>query len=85
MPWQLRATGITYRQLDHWIRRGHLHPDNATAGSGIAREWSNDELAVAVRMARLVKAGLSPEHAARAAREGDEAWLSPNVKVVISA
>lgn len=80
-PDSLRHIPATYRQIDWWIRRGYLLPDNPNPGSGAARIWTNDELGVLRRMALLVKAGLSPEIAAKAARAGTEAWLSPSVKV----
>lgn len=83
IPDALRQTGISYRQLDYWVRQGWLRPEYPHAGSGTRREWTNDELDVAVRMAKLVKAGLAHDIAANVARKGSEAWLSPNVKVVI--
>ena len=85
LPSRLGHTGVSYRQVDHWVRRGWLRPDNPHGGPGSVRQWTNDELDVAVRMAQLVKAGLAPEVAAKAAREGAEAWLSPRVKVVIAS
>jgi DNA-binding transcriptional MerR regulator len=32
----------TYRQLDHWVRKGYLHPENPEPGSGSVRRFSVD-------------------------------------------
>lgn len=65
----LDACGITYRQLDYWVRRGYVHPrDRRKNSSGIPREFSDDELAVAARMGRLIDRGFTPKAAARIAR-----------------
>jgi DNA-binding transcriptional MerR regulator len=64
---QVLKRGLTYRQLDHWTRRGWLRPAH-TGGTGNARAWSQAELQIADLMRRLVAAGLTPEAAARAAR-----------------
>lgn len=61
--------GVTYRQLDHWVRRGYLRPDQPAPGSGNAREWSGDELRVAQLMACLKGAGFAPAAAADYARQ----------------
>jgi DNA-binding transcriptional MerR regulator len=49
------ATGITYRNLDHWVRRGVLLPDEdqARPGSGTARVWDPKEIALARLTASL--------------------------------
>lgn len=71
--------GITYRQLDFWERSGHIHalkrrkgkdasPVPVRAGSGFDRDWQDTEVAVAVNMARLVRAGFLPAIAAEIAR-----------------
>lgn len=62
---------VTYRQLDHWARRGFLHPEMDGDGSGYPRTWSADELRVAERMARLRRAGLDLEIAADLARSSE--------------
>lgn len=61
--------GITYRQLDYWVRQGYLHPrDRRKEGSGHPRDFSTGELAVAARMARLVDRGFNVKAAATIAR-----------------
>lgn len=59
--------GITYRQVDSWVRSGYLRPVGGV-GTGHLREFPSDEVIAAVRMGRLVKAGLSARVAARVAR-----------------
>lgn len=65
----LEEAGVSYRQLDYWVRRGYLRPEDALPGSGHSRAWSAHEIAVAREMKRLCDAGLSAELAARVARE----------------
>lgn len=64
-----RITGATYRQLDHWTRRGYLRPAEPTPGTGVPRSWPPQEVEVARVMARLVTAGVVPDRAAAVARE----------------
>jgi DNA-binding transcriptional MerR regulator len=59
--------GISYRQLDHWCRRGYLKPE-ANPGSGYGREFSDSEVEVAKLMAQLVHAGFQAGKAAKVAR-----------------
>jgi hypothetical protein len=58
---------ISYRQLDFWIRQGYLQPEGG-GRSGIARQWSEEEIAVLDRMISLVEEGYRPSAAARLAR-----------------
>lgn len=77
--------GVSYRQLDFWVRRGYLKPHNATPGSGYSRQWTPDEAAVATMMGRLVIAGFSPELAHRVARaRRDRMELAPGVFVEVT-
>jgi hypothetical protein len=64
----MERTGMTYRQLDHWVRQDYLRPVDANAGSGVARAWSESELQVASLMRRLVAVGFLPMAAAEHAR-----------------
>jgi DNA-binding transcriptional MerR regulator len=68
VPQELRDTGITYRQLDHWVTQGYLFAGGRT-GSGNPREWPLAEIEVARRMVRLVRAGLRPDVAAEVAAD----------------
>jgi DNA-binding transcriptional MerR regulator len=77
--------GITYRQLDYWTRKGHLHPLN-DVGTGIAREWTEAELEIARRMGRLTAAGVPVERAATFARN---TWprgeIAPGIVIEVTA
>lgn len=77
--------GISYRQLDYWVRRGYLRPGNADLGPGFRRTWDDDERRVATLMARLVRAGVSVEAAHRVARAGGSLELAPGVRVEVTA
>jgi hypothetical protein len=66
----LTIPGLTYRRLDHWARSGYIRPNEETPGSGIARTWADEEVAVLRRMVRLVYAGMVPPAAAELARRG---------------
>lgn len=62
----VRLAGISYRQLDHWARKGYL--PNVSRGSGAPRMWSEDAPFIAVEMVRLIGVGFTPEAAAEVAR-----------------
>lgn len=62
------AIGVTYRQLDYWVRKGYLEPENVECGSGHQRLFPPDEFAVALTMAHLVRGGFTVDQAARLAR-----------------
>lgn len=66
------ALGISYRRLDYWARRGLLRPEKEGGGSGCWRKWSDDEIAVARIMARLIDGGLGLDAAASIARAAIE-------------
>lgn len=79
----IRALGLTGRQVDYWTERGWLRTDDATPGTGHRRTFAPTELRVAAVMLTLTEAGLSPEAAHRAAR--NRGRLSPTVRVYMSA
>lgn len=73
--------GISYRQADHWCRKGYVRTrcnghevsegvwvSCSGGGSGHFRIIDDDEVDVLRTMARLVHAGIIPEVAARLAR-----------------
>jgi hypothetical protein len=80
----------SYRQLDHWTRRGWLRPDNGcTPGSGRPRRWSDAELRVADIISRLRLAGIEMETAVRVARHSGvsvpyEVTLAPGIVISVS-
>jgi hypothetical protein len=80
----LAAIGVTYRQLDYWVRTGRIRVDEPTPGSGQRRTWPDGELEVAARIGRLLKAGLSLAEAAHVARNPHaDVELAPGVHVRI--
>lgn len=81
VPASFRQAGMTYRQMDYWVRRGYLHPAESRPGSGNARVWPPEELEVGRRMAVLVQGGYTPATAARLAREG----AAPSAQQEVSA
>lgn len=62
--------GISYRQFDHWCRRGYI-PDVASKGSGNERELTRDQFAYVMKLAKLVKAGVNVHAAAEALKKLD--------------
>lgn len=73
--------GLSYRQLDFWVRKGYLQPVRSGLGRGHDRMFPASEVRVAAEMAALVSAGLSPAVAHHAVRNGGE--LAPGVRVVV--
>jgi len=79
------AEGVSYRQVDNWVRRGFLHPEITSTKNG-GRDvwtWPPAEQLVVVKMARLVAAGLRPEAAERVARSpsGMPVVLGPQIVI----
>lgn len=72
---------LTWRQADYWTRRGWLRPAVVSPGTGCARTWSAEELAVAEVMAGLVRLGFPPDLAHRVARFGGR--VAPGVIVSV--
>ena len=78
------TAGITYKQLDHWTRLGHLHPVGGS-GTGNSRAWTDDEVEIARRMGRLTAAGLPLGWSAQFARNGWPAGeLAPGILVSVT-
>jgi hypothetical protein len=61
---------VTYRQLDSWVRAGHIRADNP--GSGHARVLEDGEDQVLKLMGDLVDAGITVVRAAELARKAHE-------------
>lgn len=60
--------GITYRQLDYWIRRGLIEPiGDAQPGSGVGRQFDIDEVFTLTIVADLVRLGANLDSATRVA------------------
>jgi hypothetical protein len=70
--------GISYRQLDFWIRNKYIRA--AMPGSGVPRNITGAEFDVLRYMSTLVKAGVSARRAAVMARRlarGKDVALGP--------
>ena len=64
-----RLAGISYRQLDSWIRTGYITPSvKQTAGSGDPRRFAREDVARTRMTKRLLDIGVSWE---RLRRDGD--------------
>lgn len=64
--------GITYRQLDFWIRSRYVRPVLEAPGSGTARTFTDAEADVVKRMGLLTRLGLHVSCAHRIARSWAE-------------
>lgn len=54
-----RIAGCTYRQLDYWIRTGLIFPAVQADGSGTRRQFSYDEVRIAVAVTLLRDSGIA--------------------------
>jgi hypothetical protein len=84
--------GITFKQFDHWSRKGYLRPERRPQrsgryhnGTGVPRRWPPAELEIARRMGRLTAAGLTPERAAVFARESwPSGEIAPGIRIEVT-
>lgn len=65
-PAVCRAVGITYRELDNWVRRGAVSPSLAARGSGTQRLFSLQDLQDVALVASLRNAGVPLQRCAAA-------------------
>jgi hypothetical protein len=95
-----KAAGITYRQADHWVHRDYIRTTYVARKTGkkvVTRlgdmngrvaMLSPKEESILLLMAALVRAGISPEAAAKVARRmvrqrTRTAALAPGVQLTI--
>lgn len=79
----MRATGATARQVDHWTRGGRLRSDSPESlGAGNRRSWPDEEVAVCRLLVRLTAAGLAIDRAELVAR--GEYEIGPGILVFIN-
>jgi DNA-binding transcriptional MerR regulator len=64
----VRATGLTFRQVDHMLRRRYVDVPDPTPGTGRPRHFTDDELDRVGIIKALVDAGLRPSRAAEIAQ-----------------
>lgn len=77
----LPEASISYRQLDHWTRRGFLNPVVVLGD----RWWPKAETEVARLMGRLTAVGLPLETAARVARSGQSRTeIAPGIWIEVT-
>ncbi len=61
-----RLAGVSYRQLDYWVRQMVIKPTQGARGSGSARGWSATEVVQLRVMSELREAGVSLQKIRRA-------------------
>ena len=70
----IKITGISLRQVNHWVEKGYLKEGNPDkVGVGVPRWFTIEEVGVARRMGALVRAGVSAQTAALCARKDHQA------------
>lgn len=62
-------TGLSYRQLDYWVRKRILTPSIEANGSGTRRQFSDRDVAMLLVLASLRKSGYELEALRRFAQE----------------
>lgn len=62
-----QLAGVSTKQIDHWVRSGHLTPARPAAGSGTHMGFSDDDITRLRVMRRLVELGASATVAGHAA------------------
>lgn len=50
-----RKAGISYRQLDYWLRNGVVEIKDPTPGNGVARTFTEDEVADIIALGRVIR------------------------------
>jgi hypothetical protein len=85
----LRANpGLSYRQLDYWIRRGWVPGQARKTGTGVIRCYTVQAARHVHTMHRLVLAGFAPVIAAELAGKADASrtvseWLAPGIHILV--
>lgn len=81
----MERTGLTFRQLDYWARKRHVHPQ-AIGGTGNGREWPETEIRVAELIGRMMSAGIELDKASIVARRMVEVtYPDRNVRIKIGS
>lgn len=79
------VTGVTYKELDHWTRRGVIRPSVAPArGSGSQRCWTFIDLIVIALVRKLRDAGVELEVAGFLGRQLQHPSFSPHASVALA-
>jgi hypothetical protein len=64
----IAASGITWRQLDWWVRAGYLKPSTPARGFGSVRRFPPSEAEIAAYALELITAGFTASAALGHAR-----------------
>ena len=81
----MQRTGLTFRQLDYWARKRHVHPQTI-GGTGNGRDWPEKEVKVAELIGRMMAAGVELDKAAIVARRMAEVkHADRNVRIKIGS
>lgn len=59
------AAGISYRQLDYWVRIGLVRPARGAHGSGSQRRFAHRDVLLLAAVAELMRLGAGTEAATR--------------------
>ena len=59
---------VSYRQIDHWVKKGWIKTQNHIWGTGDHREFSMQEETIVMTMAELIDIGFKADKAAELAR-----------------
>ena len=73
--------GVSYRQYDHWSRKGWIRASNP-GGSGHDRDFTKDEVRIFEIMADLVAIGFRPIRAAEIARDAIDRGYNGNLRIL---
>ncbi len=79
----MTRVGPSYRQIDHWTRKGWLHADGG-GSQGRPRRWPRRERDIAAMMHRMVAVGIPPELAHDVARAGGDHEVAPGVWIAVT-
>lgn len=81
-PEVAQAVGVTYRQLDYWLRRGYLTGTPVTTGSGHPRVLTDEQIRLARHLGVLTELGIPAGLAASALHNGG--LLAPGISLVFT-
>ncbi len=70
------VTGITYRQLFHWMELGLVLPSVPGEGKGHASQFDSDDIAWIGVVSDLVRLGVQPAHLRDAIRAGRQDYIA---------
>ena len=78
-------TGVSYRQLDWWIRTGLVSPLNDGLGTGSVRAFTEDDVRQVRTIAHLRELGFELEDIRAGLRIGWDAWIDQKIAGLMAA